>query len=242
MYTTVVIPVHNEQACIKRCLDGLSLQTVMPNEVLIVDNNCTDETIAIARRYPFVRVIDEAKQGICAATQRGFDDAAKKADIVLRCDADSYPEQTWVEQAIAPFEDKGVVGVTGPGVFYGLQGLKKRLAELLYMRAYFVTVGLALGQMPIFGSNCAVRASAWQRVSGETHLERQDIHDDMDISYHLVKVGRIVYLPSLTMPISPRPMESPGALIKRFPMGMRSIILHWPEQAPWTRWQPRRPS
>jgi len=240
MRTVVVIPVYNEQAYIQQCLDCLSRQTVLPDEVLVVNNNCNDNTLAIARTYAFVRIVNEGQQGICAATKTGFDESAQTADIILRCDADSRPPRQWVQKIEEAFNDEDTIGITGPGTFYELHGVKKRLAETLYMKAYFLTVGLALRQKPLFGSNCAIRSSAWKNVSKEVHLHRQDIHDDIDISFHLAKQGRLVYLPNVKMPISPRPLTSLGSLLRRFPMGMRSIVIHWPEQAPWNLYKARR--
>lgn len=46
---TLVIPVFNEEHQIKGCLDAVASQTVMPDEVIVVDNNCTDRTIEIAQ-------------------------------------------------------------------------------------------------------------------------------------------------------------------------------------------------
>ena len=233
MHTTVVIPVYNEQAFIQQCLDSLSHQTVMPDKVLLVDNNSTDNTVVIAKRYPFVEIIKESEQGICAATKTGLDAAAHSGGIILRCDADSRPLPNWVEEVSAQFVDKNIVAVTGPGEFYDLFGIKKWLANTLYMKAYFKTVGHALGQKPLFGSNFAVRASLWQTISDKTHLDKQDLHDDMDISYHVVQHGIITYLPSNIMPVSGRPFSSLYSLLKRFPIGMKSILIHWPKQAPW---------
>jgi len=233
MHTTVVIPVYNEQAFIQQCLDSLSHQTVMPDKVLLVDNNCTDDTIAIARTYSFVEIIKESEQGICAATKTGLDAAALNSGIILRCDADSRPSSNWIENVSAQFSNKDIIAVTGPGEFYDLTGIKKWLAHTLYMKAYFKTVGRALGQKPLFGSNFALRASLWQTISDETHLDKQDLHDDMDISYHVAQYGIITYVPTNIMPVSGRPFTSLYSLLKRYPIGMKSVLIHWPKQAPW---------
>lgn len=233
MRTAVIIPVHNEEAFIKGCLDSIASQSVMPDEVVVVNNRSTDRTIEICRQYSFVRIINEETLGICAATKRGFDDAAGSADILLRCDADSRPERDWVKKVVAAFSDYGVIAVTGPGEFYGLSGLKQWFANVFYIRLYFVAVWTALGQRPLFGSNCAIRSAVWKEVSRDTHLWRQDIHDDMDISFHIAKKGIIRYESDIVMPISSRPFYSPASLFKRVPMGLRSVVIHWPENAPW---------
>ena len=54
---SIVIPVYNEQDQIKGCLDAIKNQTIAPQEVIVVDNNSNDNSIAIAKKYAFVRII-----------------------------------------------------------------------------------------------------------------------------------------------------------------------------------------
>lgn len=116
----------------------------------------------------------------------------------------------------------------GPGLLGRLGG---GLAHLLYMRAYFVLGGLALGGPPVFGSACAVRATAWRAARHEVHREA-DVHDDLDLSFHLPP-GSVRYDAGLAVSISARPLRSPRGLGRRVARGWRSVVLHWPEQAPW---------
>lgn len=237
-HISVVIPVYNEQEYIESCLDAISKQTLKPDEIFIVDNNCTDETIRRARKYPGVHIVKETKQGICAATKAGLDAAAEKGGIVLRCDADSQPSVNWVAEVVEHLQSHPkVIAVTGPGVVYDTNKLGKILFSYVYMKPYFALIKLALGTKPLFGSNFAIRASAWKNISHTTHLaDHQDIHDDIDISYHALKHGVIQYMPSLYMPISVRPFRSPASMPKRYMAGFRSVFIHWPQQAPWKRY------
>ncbi len=46
---TVLVPAHNEGDRIRDTLDGLQQQTLPPARVIVVADNCTDDTVAIAR-------------------------------------------------------------------------------------------------------------------------------------------------------------------------------------------------
>jgi glycosyltransferase involved in cell wall biosynthesis len=48
---TVVIPTYNEEDYIKPCLDAVFAQTVLPDEVIVVDNNSTDKTVEIVSKF-----------------------------------------------------------------------------------------------------------------------------------------------------------------------------------------------
>ncbi len=231
----VVIPVFNEEKYLKACLDALSRQTLLPDIVFIVDNNSTDTSVSIASEYRFVNVVREPHQGICAATKHGLDRAAMKFDLLLRCDADCRPEKDWIEKVVVAFaKRKNTVAVTGPGIVYDAPATGRVLFDWFYMKPYFFFVGLALKRKPLFGSNFAIRSSTWSEVSSRTHLsDYQDIHDDIDISYHLPMEGLIEYERTLRMPISARPFKSVSKMGARYKAGFKSIFLHWPEQAPW---------
>src|SRR3989304_3585243 len=66
MKVSVVIPVYNEEKYIKNCLDSLMNQTEKPDEIIVVDNNCTDKTVSIVKKYKRIKIIQEKKTiGFC---------------------------------------------------------------------------------------------------------------------------------------------------------------------------------
>ena len=100
---SLVIPVFNEENQIESCLKSIENQTVMPDEVIVVDNNCTDRTIEIVEKFKFVKVIKESRQGRGYARTAGFNEA--KSDIIGRIDADSRLSNNWVEHVKNKFEE-----------------------------------------------------------------------------------------------------------------------------------------
>ena len=53
----VLIPAHNEEATIGKTLHALLTQTRVPDRIVVIADNCTDETEKIARRYRGVTVM-----------------------------------------------------------------------------------------------------------------------------------------------------------------------------------------
>ena len=84
---SIVIPVYNEASRLAACLQSIADQSEAPEDVIVIDNNSTDNSLSIAQQFPFVRVIHEKRQGIVYARNAGFD--AVQADIIARIDADS---------------------------------------------------------------------------------------------------------------------------------------------------------
>lgn len=232
MKITVVVPAYNEEVYLGACLESLHRQSRPADEILVVNNNSIDQTEAIARRYS-ATVISEKRQGIWAASRAGY--SAANGDVIARCDADSVLPHDWLERIEGAFSQNHVIAVTGPGNFYGTSKIVCRLADVLYMKAYFISVGAALGHPPLFGSNFAMRKTAWLAAKKQTHHNREDIHDDIDLSYHLPGKKPVVYDPDLRVLISARPLFQASGMVNRYQKGFRSIVLHWPAHAPWRR-------
>ena len=132
---SLVIPDFNEENQIESCLKSIENQTVMPDEVIVVDNNCNDRTIEIVEKFKFVKVIKESRQGRGYARTTGFNEA--KGDIIGRIDADSRLSNNWVEHVKNKFEeDDSLAGLTGLGITSFLP-LISSLKTTLFSRGYF---------------------------------------------------------------------------------------------------------
>jgi glycosyltransferase involved in cell wall biosynthesis len=228
---SVVIPAFNEENLLPLCLGALQKQTVAPFEIIVIDNNSTDGTRACAEHFG-ARVVEEPSQGIYAAAVCGYN--AARGDIIARIDADTRLPSNWIERLQHRLSDDSVGAVTGPGEFYDGAQWARQAAQVCYMKAYFWSVGTALGQPPLFGSNCAFRTNLWRQVKQEVHQD-ETLFDDIDLSFHVALHAKIHYDPGLKVGISIRPLRSLRGMLARFARGMRTIMVHWPEQAPWKR-------
>lgn len=223
---TVVIPVLNDSAMLEEALKGLALQTRRADEIVVVDNNCTDDSPEIARRYG-ARVVREVQPGITAASSRGFDEAL--GTIIARCDADTRMPAGWLQQIEADLAlNPAAVAVTGPARFYDLHGLPHLLARLIYIKGYFAVMRPVLGHEVLYASNCAMRASAWRAVSTSIPRDDTEIHDDFDLSFRLGRTARVVYDRRLVVEVSGRPFDSGRVMARRLTRAWHTIKLHLP--------------
>lgn len=87
---SVVIPAHNEEKYIGKCLCAIrnAAKYAAPDqvEIIVVANRCTDKTAAIAKRYG-ARVLEN--QDKCIAAIRNTGVYAAQGEIVVTIDADS---------------------------------------------------------------------------------------------------------------------------------------------------------
>src|SRR3990172_6189513 len=109
---SVVVPAYNEEDYLPKSLQALKNQEFHKAfEVIVVDNNSTDNTHAIASSFN-TRIIKEKNQGLIFAKQAGCKHA--RAGIIAVLDADNIPSPDWLERIDRHFNDEHLAAVTGP--------------------------------------------------------------------------------------------------------------------------------
>ena len=223
---SVVIPVFNDAQLLRRCLGALEAQTRPADEIVVVDNGCTDDSVSVARAGG-ARIVVQHRRGIAPASATGFD--AARGDIIARLDADSIPDVDWLRHLEGRFDADGSLDVlTGSADFTDGGAFTEWAGRTLYLGWYFWALGLMLGHTPLFGSNLALRASAWRRMRETAHRDSATVHDDLDLSFQ-VRPGMVVkFDDQLLMTISARPFDSMLSFALRSWRGVATIALNWP--------------
>lgn len=231
---SVVIPCLNDAEALRGCLASLAEQSVQPAEIVVVDNNSTDNSAQVAAEFG-ARVVFEPRPGIPAAAAAGYDAAA--SDIIARCDADCILPPDWIKQLAEHFAaDPGLAAVSGPGRFYGFAPWLGRILSVAYLGSYYQAMTLALARRPLFGSNLALRADVWREVGPDVHREDAEQHDDVCLSAHLVLGYRCGWDRSLVVGMAPRAVIGRANLVRRFRRAFHTLAVHWRAVPPWERW------
>ncbi len=97
---SVVIPCHNEEEGIKIVLADMP---PMVDEVVVVDNNCTDSTASVARSMG-ARVVTERRKGYGAAYKAGFNQAS--GDIIVAMDGDATYPRSFIPVLVEIMEEE----------------------------------------------------------------------------------------------------------------------------------------
>lgn len=201
MKVSLVIPVYNEEKHIISCLDSILLQEEKPDEIIIIDNNSSDKTVEIAKKYP-VKIITEKQQGITPARNAGFN--AAEFEIIARTDADTILPKDWIKQIKKAFEENPkLVGFSGPAHFYNVP-------EIVQLYNWPTNFGLnrtfrqALKHDCLFGPNMAIRKSAWEKVKNDVCNDDGEVHEDVDLAIHIAQYGDMKFDKTLIVQSSPR--------------------------------------
>lgn len=188
MKTSLVIPVYNEEKYIDKCLGSVVLQSVLPDEVVICDNNSTDNTVSIIKKYqtklPAIKIVYETEKGIIPAMETAWRNA--NGEIILRIDADSTLPLNWVKNIVAHFEKDPKLAACG-GVFYDNDGdvFTKTMMHMVHLLVplYHRYKGYKI----LLGPNFAVRRDVLEKING--FYREFDEVDDQLISHKLAIRG-----------------------------------------------------
>jgi len=187
---SLIIPAYNEERYLARCLDAVAAQTVKPFEVIVIDNNSTDTTAEIARRYRFVRLLHEPAQGRVYARNTGFD--AARGTILARIDADAVLPADWVERLSLYYHrpEAQLTAWTGGALFYNVRF--PHAVSSVYNGLVFGFNRLLAGHPTLWGSNMALPKALWHEAKADVCL-RNDVHEDLDLAIHLHRCGRTIH-------------------------------------------------
>jgi glycosyltransferase involved in cell wall biosynthesis len=152
---SVVIAVWNEEVNILRCIASLSrARTSIPLEIIVVNNNSTDNTAATLSRL-HVKTCFQQIQGWGPARQMGMEMA--KGKYILLADADCYYPPNWINEMVGALQRDDVACVYGrysfksePGYprweLFLLEQMKNIIAEVRHFRRpYLNACGMSMG-------------------------------------------------------------------------------------------------
>ncbi len=195
---SVVIPAHNEESFLPKCLDCLKKQTFRDFETIIVAGG-DDNTPAIARKFEAI-VIPQTAKGIAGARQSGF--AAASGEIIASTDADTLVPGNWLEQVSELFKQHPeAVAVAGHFLLYDGPAFV-RFWVRASLKLMPVVLAVAPGIWNFGGFNFAVRKDIFDEIGG-FNLER-DFGEDIDLCRRLKKRGKVIFDRSLIVEASGR--------------------------------------
>ena len=135
---SIIVPVFNAAATLGDCLDALLRQDVpaASYEVIVVDNNSMDDSMAVARKRSTVRLLSETRQSAYAARNRGI--RAATGNLIVFTDADCVPKSNWLSRLRERLADLRVMVVMGRDLPGGTTAAIRLLGNYDHFKEIFV--------------------------------------------------------------------------------------------------------
>jgi len=181
----VVIPARNEQELVGRCLESVLVaarRVAIPVSITLVADGCTDDTVAIARSYPGVTVVELDASNVGSARRRGVEAACGRASSgvwIANTDADSVVPPNWIVEQLR-LANRGIelmIGTVRPD-FADLS------AEQVHAWSATHPPGVANGH--VHGANLGLTARLYEAAGGYPELPE---HEDVDLVERCAALG-----------------------------------------------------
>lgn len=158
---SVVIPAWNEESNVLSCIASIAnTETHLPIEIIVVNNNSTDNTQNILDRL-HVKTLQQSIVGCGPARQMGQENA--KGKYILLADADCIYPKLWINKMVESLQSANVVCVYGRYSFISEKGyprwklffwesLKDIIAEIRHCKRPFLNCyGMSMGYLRDLG-------------------------------------------------------------------------------------------
>jgi GT2 family glycosyltransferase len=111
---SVVVCSYNGAATIEKCLTSLERLQYPDFKVILVDDGSSDDTPAIAARFPGVRCIRQDNKGLSVARNVGAE--AATGEIVAYTDSDCVADPRWLINLVRAMRQQRVDAIGGPNI------------------------------------------------------------------------------------------------------------------------------
>lgn len=191
---SVVIPAYNEEKYIENSLVSLlqsEQKTHINYEVILVDNNSSDQTAKIAQKFSKgmnLRIIKENRQGRGVARARGFEEA--RGEIILSADADTIFYKGWIETLALAIKGNVVAATTSCKIL-DCSLLTNALFNFMQPKSAFL-YRLFSGHYWLAGFSFGISKSVYKASGGfDIGLQAQE---DLDLSFRVARLGKIKFI------------------------------------------------
>ncbi len=185
---SIVIPAYNEEKNIVACLQSINNQNYLgPKEVIVANNNSTDQTANLARQEG-ARVVFESQIGVIYAREAGT--RAAQGEIIVQTDGDTTFPPDWLSKIMEAFnKNPEAVAVIGSFKFFDGPWWGKPFTALLFGATSLIHK-ISGRMVYIPGSNTAFKKKAWHGYN----LKLDQGGDEVALLKELKKEGKIIFL------------------------------------------------
>jgi rhamnosyltransferase len=187
--TSIIIRTKNEEKYLEEILLTLKKQTYQNFEIIIVDDNSTDNTLKIAKKYNCKIVnIPKGKFSHPFSTNLGAKSSIGKYLVYLNGHSIPYSKK-WLGNGLKNFKNKKRAGIYGPVVAHK----KSTFTDKLLYNLLGYTIGFikhkANKKSPFATTNCIIRRKLWEEYKFDENFNQGWGGEDTLWAHHFMDLG-----------------------------------------------------
>ncbi len=191
---SVVVAARNEEPVIENLIQCLINQSYPKHllELIIVDDNSSDNTKAIAQKHAKNHVngqfyvLSSEGEGKKAALRQGIMHSG--GDIIVTTDADCTMPEDWIKTLIRPFCDNNTMIVLSSVVYHKTNGFLQQFFAIEFMSLVASGAGAAGLGLPFMGNaaNMAFRRSVYEQAHQSAEYNHYTSGDDIFLLHQTI--------------------------------------------------------
>ncbi|MCX6766945.1 MAG: glycosyltransferase family 2 protein [Candidatus Moranbacteria bacterium] len=187
---SVIMPVHNGESTLEKTLASLFNQTKKFDELVIVDDASSDESVQLIKRYlhgkqNFTLIQNEKQSGLAAAYNKAI--KISRNDLIVTLHQDILLENDALEKLVGTFTDEKVVASTHV-VSHSMAIWNK---YSFWQKCFFARLA-SKDFSGIDGKFDCFRKSALEKVGLFDEKHFRTAGEDGDLVFKMKKIGKIV--------------------------------------------------
>lgn len=201
---SIVLPYFNADNTLAAAVESILGQTFKSFELLLVNNNSTDESFSIAQQFakkdPRVRLLNETKQGVDHAMNCGLENS--RGQFIARMDADDVSYRERLEKQVRFLNENPETGLVGSYVKYvshshGTGGFQRFVQ---WANSFYTTEEIGRNrfvEIPVVNPTILFRREWFEKLGG---CRQGDFPEDYEMLLRYLEAGvKMAKLPELLL-------------------------------------------
>lgn len=210
MRISVLIPSYRRPRDLRRCLDALFGQTIIPDEVVVARRISDEDSAMVLADFAeqgheqLIDAIVGPKDNLVTSMNAGLQQTT--SDLVALTDDDTEPPAQWIERLCDSFQDPTVGGVGGRDMQASNPGEAEVVGRLQWFGRIVGNHHLGVGpprEVDVLkGANFCVRGDLLRAIGFDDRLRGVGnvSHWELSLSFEITRRGyRLMYDPSLVV-------------------------------------------
>lgn len=213
---SVVIRNRNEGTFLREVLYALSVQAGVSWELIVVDNESTDESVKVAREHGAI-VVSLARERFSYGRALNHGMAVARGKVCVILSAHSLPlGHTFLKACAAPFQDPQVAAVRCVYAGKGSDATRWIAPEVLDASS---SVDEIVSKGPL-ANGCAIRRTVWKAIPFDENVIAAE---DKLWALRAVRAGYTILSPCDAFYLYLKPL-SPAELLRKNDLELRAIL------------------
>ncbi|HVZ93118.1 MAG TPA: glycosyltransferase family 2 protein [Phycisphaerales bacterium] len=225
----VLIPAYNEEASIRDTIASVKAQSVLPDEIIVVDDCSSDRTGEFAAEAG-ARVVRTPKNTGNKSSALNYGLTMIESEFTLAIDADTVLAEDAIELLLPAMEDEKVAGACGYVIPRRVQTIWERGRYVEYLFAFSLYKPLQdYYDKPLLASGCfsLYRTKVLRELDG---WPCRTLAEDMDLTWNCYLAGYKVRFveDAVCYPIEPHNLKFLSRQLRRWSAGfVQCVRVHW---------------